>query len=89
MTYRAYSAPYPVAGRDFVVMNSRRPLKNNEGFAVFGTSINHSFTNPEGRCVRGNAIVSGFIFRPISGNQRLLFFSVLVLIMHTFFKKLM
>eukprot|EP01114_Cavostelium_apophysatum_P001832 TRINITY_DN11600_c0_g1_i1.p1 TRINITY_DN11600_c0_g1~~TRINITY_DN11600_c0_g1_i1.p1 ORF type:complete len:389 (-),score=79.14 TRINITY_DN11600_c0_g1_i1:37-1203(-) len=66
VVHRTYKAPASIiAPRDFIALNAR--WASNGSFATYGTSINHPLDRASPKYVRGRAIVTGFIFRPVEG----------------------
>jgi len=67
IVHQAFKAPFPVASRDFCAI---RCTKSKDGVIyVFGCSIEHDSVPETKDHVRGNAIMSGYIFKPINRND--------------------
>jgi len=68
LTHLAFSAPYPVTSRDFC---SLRVIKKEEdgSYYVWGCSVVSDDVPESSEYVRGNAILSGWIFRPAEDGQ--------------------
>jgi len=66
VVYRTYKTPSSlISPREFVAISGKYFSKNEGVYYSYGTSVNHKAVNGNSKYVRANAILTGFVTRPL------------------------